>query len=437
MAAVPEAVLKKAAEDKLEKLLKDFETANDSATQTPGKTLRELIDKAPVLKERLVESVRLGQLEKIDALAPGTHAGGTYSTDTRTISLPVDQLNSARTHKGAAADLTYVIGHEIQHSFNTDADKAMDAFIRDAGRIAGTPGPHDYTAAVKTVIQANRDDEATANIGGYNALLSQVRKDNPAAGLKELYNAAPGRMDDFVERAGRAPAFTYALKPGLTLEADMHMRTTPENVKAMGKYYFDQPPSVSRLGARGNQDYPNYYGEWAVNVIKDKEAQALADARRADPAAAAPEVRINLREIGLDRTLLDTGLTYTDTSPRRPVTVDHAATHAAASPLYAQAITALERVQGPAGLGDRDQLLNAAAATAVQAQKAGMERIDGALVGRNGQVFAFQGDPSSEHADRIAVDVSTARQVPAAQSLANMAADAPAPPAPAPRGPSL
>ena len=49
-----------------------------------------------------------------------------------------------------------------------------------------------------------------------------------------------------------------------------------------------------------------------------------------------------------------------------------------------------------------------------------MERIDGALLGKNGQVLAYQGDPASESADRVAVNVAQAKQQPADQSLATM-----------------
>lgn len=439
MAAVPEDVLKKmadakkAAETKLDTILKDFETAHDTATDTPGKNLRELLDKSPDLKARILDSVSKGHLEKFDVLPSGANAGGTYSADTKTIELPLDDLKKANTNKTSASELVFVMGHEIQHSFNsTVADKASDDFVKEVDRISKTAGPHDYTASVKTLIQANREDEAGAHIGGFNAISSQVLKDNPKAGLKDIYNAYPGRMEDFIDRSGSAPTFTYALKPGLTIEADMTLKASPANVTAMGKHYFDQPPSSARLGTHGNQDYPNYYGEWAVNVIDATEKQALIDAKVANPSAVAPEVKLNMKEIGLDKALIDTTLTFTDTSPRRaPITASPDAEQPAkAEPaLYGQALKALESVQGQVGLNDRNELLNAAAATAAQAQKAGMERIDGALVGKNGQVFAYQGDPSSEHADRIAVDVSRAKVQPAAESLAGMTPDAQSAPA--------
>lgn len=421
MAAVPEDVLKKmaetkkAAETKLDKILTDFATANDSGAQKPGKNLRELLDNSPDLKARIVDSVAKGHLEKFALLPAGEHAGGSYSPDEKAINLPLDELKKAGKDKAAAAELVFVMGHEIQHSFNsTVSDKATDAFVSGVDKIAKGPSPHDYTATVKTLIQNYREDEAGAHIGGFNAIASQVLKDNPKAGLKELYNAHPGRMEDFIDRSGKAPTFAYALKPGLTVDADMTMKASPDNVKAMGKYYFDQPPSSAGLGPKGNQDYPNYYGEWALGVIKDTEKQALADAKKLDPKAVAPEVKLNLKELGLDKSLMDTGLKYTDSSPKKPISE-------APSPepaLYRQAEEALKKVDGLGLHGE--ELRNVVAATALQAQTSGMERIDGALLGKNGQVFAYQGDPASESADRVAVNVAQAKQQPADQSLATM-----------------
>jgi hypothetical protein len=382
-------------EEKLEKILKDFEAGDTKATH-PGKNLRELLDKSPDLKARILDSVDKGHLEKFALLPAGANAGGTYSPDTKTIELPAQFLNKSHKDKAAASELVFVMGHEIQHSFNsTVSDKATDAFVKDVEKIAKGPGPHDYTATVKTLIQNYREDEAGAHIGGFNAISSQVLKDNPKAGLKDLYNANPGRMGDFIERDGKAPAFTYALKPGLTIEADMTLKSSPENVKAMGKHYFDQPPSSARLGTKGNQDYPNYYGEWAVNVINDFEKQALADAKKLDPKAVAPEVKLNLKDIGLDKSLLDTGLKFTDSSPKKPIDLapaqhgidGHVGAAKAESALYGQAMRALEKLGPDAGVSGQE-LRNVAATMAAQADKAGMTEISGAVKGNNGSVIA-------------------------------------------------
>lgn len=419
MSVAPENMIKQTPEQKLEKVLKEFQDANKTKTEDPGQNLRDLLDKSPDLKKRIMDSVDKGHLEHFAALPAGANAGGSYNSGSKTIELPMDVLKKSGKDKSSAGELIFVMGHEIQHSFNSvKSDKEVDKFVTEVNKIANGPGPHNYTAAVKNVIEAYRKDEAQAHIGGFNAISSQVMKDNPKATLKEIYNAQPGRMEDFIDRTGMAPKFTYALKPGLTIDASMKLPESADNIKAMGKHYFDQPPSATRIGAKGNQDYPNYYGEWAVNYINDVEKAALANAKKTNPKAVAPEVQLDLKSIGLNKSLLDTGLKYTDISPKKPIAPSHEAQHATAEPtLYGQAMKAMATLDvGVSG----HELRNLAAAMALQADKAGMTEISGAVKGNNGSVIAFQGDPLVDQAKRIAVDVDTAKLQPAAKALEEM-----------------
>ena len=437
MAADPKVVHQKALEAKLDKILKDFETAHDTDKVTPGKNLRALLDGSPDLKARILDSIDKGHLTKFDGLPADAHAGGTYNSGTKTIELPLDKLNVANKDKAQASELVFVMGHEIQHSFNSaKSDKEVDKFVDEVNKIAKGPGPHDYTHAVKTVIEAYRKDEAEAHIGGFNALSSQVLKDNPKAGLKEIYNADPFRGQDFIDRTGKAPNFTYALKPDLTIGADMKIPATADNIKAMGKHYFDQPPAATRLGTKGNQDYPNYYGEWALGYVAQVEKQVQDAAKKADPKHVAPEVQVNMKDIGLNPALIDTKLHYTDTSPKKPVVGDASVgqVSVAEPAMFRQALDQVERIGPAAGLRSSEEARNVAAALAMEAQKNGLTEISGVVQGRNGNVIAYQGDPSSEQAKRVAVDVGAAREQPAQTSLdtMNKAQSAPAQEAPKP-----
>jgi hypothetical protein len=215
---------------------------------------------------------------------------------------------------------------------------------------------------------------------------------------------------------------------------DMQMDLDAGNIKAMGDYYFDKPLSKGKLGANGNQNYPNYYGDAALNRVAQWEKTYNDHNTKLDPKHKPPTVEVDLAKLGLSKTVLTTGLGYTDTSAKKPIESKPEMEHGTSSrnestrsehPLYGQALKALQGVQGQIGLTDGAELRNAAAATAALAQKAGMEQIDGALVGKDGKIYAYQGNPTSEHADRIAVDVGKAKQQPAAESLAAMTPDMP------------
>lgn len=422
-------------EEKLEKVLKTFEDANKTSTDNPGKNLRDLLDKSPDLKKRITDAVDQGHLTAFVALPSGSGTGGSYNSGTKAISLPIDHLNKSATSAASAGELVFVMGHEIQHAFNSaESNKALQAFATEATRIAGTKSPHDYTAAVAAITDNYRKDEASAHIGGFNAISSQVMKDNPKATLKDLYNAQPGRMDDFIDRTGTAPKFSYALKPGLTIDADNKMPESADNIKAMGKYYFDQPPSSARLGPSGNLDYPHFMANQFLNIIDGFEKKALAEKQKTDKTATAPEVQLDLKTLGLDSKLLSTTLPYKDITPAPPSIkspIDTPSTGATLPDtpitsgnktqpaLYAQATAALEKLGPESGIKG-EALRNVAATMAAQADKAGMTEISGAVKGNGGNIIAFQGDPSTEQAKRTVVDVDIAKLQPAAKTLEEM-----------------
>jgi hypothetical protein len=308
--------------DKLNAMLTDFEKRTATDPNHPGQNLRNLLNHSPDLKARFLDSAGQDHLKRFDVLPAHAHAGGTYNPDTKSMELPQSYLDSSRTSKAAHAELVFVMGHEIQHSFNsTVTADATTKFIDDVNKNAKGPGPHDYTAAIDTLIQTNRRDEASANLGGFNALASQMQNDNPKATLKDFYEASNFRMQDFIDRSGTNPNYTYALKPDLTLDKDkngkavMHLSASKENVEAMGKHYFDKAiTSPDGLGPKGNQNYHNYYGNWALNYV-DAVEKSVQATHQSDPKYVPPKVEVDLHKIGLDKAQLDTPLHYTDSSP--------------------------------------------------------------------------------------------------------------------------
>lgn len=312
-------------EEKLEAMLKDFEKRTHADKNKPAENLRHVLDSSPDLKERILQSIEKNQLKKFELLPANANAGGSYDPDHHAMNLPKDKLDIAGKDKAAAAELVFVTGHEIQHALNnaTYVASAETKFAADAWKMANGPGPHDYTAAIKEKLQVNRRNEAEANLGGFNALASQVHKDNPKATLGDVYKANPFRMKDFIDVAGTRGKYTYTLKSDLTLDHDkvgksiMHLSFSGNNVEAMGKHYFDKKPADARLGAKGDQDYKHYYANGALSAIELYEKTVNAAHKKADPKYAAPGVSVNLKELGLDKVLLHSSLHYVNTTARK------------------------------------------------------------------------------------------------------------------------
>jgi hypothetical protein len=446
-------------EQKLEALLQDFQDKNKTDTTDPGKTLREWLDASPAVKARMADAVDKGLLVKIEALPADAHAGGSYSAGTKTMKVPIGSLNDPRQQ----GEITFVLGHEIEHAhYGAQRTAANDAFNQAVKAISESKdAKHDYTKPIADYVQFQRENEGNAHLGGFNAIVSKLTHDNgKAPTLKELYQAVPGRMQDFIDRGGTAPNFTYTLKPGLTQSADMTLASTKENLATIGKIYFDAPAHLTNIGKNGNQDYPTYYADAKMDAIDKIEKAAYAKAKLADPTAKQPEIEINLRQVGATKSLLTTTLDYVDTSPvkrdreeaPKPVTPAEDGTKKQRTGSGSdEPIGAAEHARGPASLqtqadnalirlgiepsgADATRFANMSAMLALQAQRDGLTEISGALKGKDGTLIAYQGDPASDHVRRSVIDMDQAGRQPAAQSVAQLG-QLPQAPQPVPEAP--
>lgn len=298
--------------------------------------LQSTLNGSPVLAGQAKAAVTQGHLERFAILDPAMSAGATYDgRDTvKAMNLPAQvlQTGSAANPQGRydARDLTFVIGHELQHGFNHQTKlKATRTFLEDVRQQAGAKRPvHDYTDELKAYIQAGREDEAKAEIAGWNALLSREKQSNPNATYADMEATLNGRVYDFVTRSTRSsPAQP---KPGLTFNPDGSLSQTPANVASMGRHYFDRPsPNYAQPGQRlvgigehrdlaGNPrptaDYPNYYGTWAWEQILAAEERAGTLHQ-----GAAPRITANMAGVGLREDLIEMeGLDLGRNKARRP-----------------------------------------------------------------------------------------------------------------------
>jgi hypothetical protein len=265
-------------------------------TPDQAANLQNVINGSPALTSQVNAAVAAGHLQHFALLPIGTHAGGTYNGATKTIDLPPYALSTpASPATFDSAELTFVLGHEVQHSFNHAAmQKAYAGFYTEAETAAKTS--HDYTNAVGNLIFANRRDEAGAEVAGWNALVGMVKSKNPHATLADVYNASP-RASDFVAM-NPGPPQAHTLRPNLSVNPDLTMSPTAANIEGMGKNYFDKSPSITRLGHHGNSDYANYYGAYAIGVVSQMET------KHAKPDAPS-QITINMAQLHLSEKLTE------------------------------------------------------------------------------------------------------------------------------------
>ena len=143
--------------------------------------LQNTINGSPVLADQVKNAAttrdpgarpRAMLLENFDFVPANLHAGGTYDGRSHSMNVPALglQTRTATNPQGNfnADDMTFVIGHEIQHGFNHPAKaQASVAFAQQVGQVVNSAAVvHDYTAPVRNYVQAGRDDEAKAEIAG-------------------------------------------------------------------------------------------------------------------------------------------------------------------------------------------------------------------------------------------------------------------------------
>jgi hypothetical protein len=247
--------------------------------------LAEQVKKAATTRDPGAHPSRM-LLENFDFVRPDMHAGGTYDGRSHSMNVPALGLQTytATNPQGNfnADDMTFVIGHEIQHGFNHPAKaQAGVAFAQQVGQVVNSAAVvHDYTAPVRNYIQAGRDDEAKAEIAGWNAVLSRQQQINPNTNLATMQGLQTmSRQHDFVELD---PATnTVVAKSGLSFNPDNTLSQSPANIAAMGQHYFNRPDPASaqpgqrsvNIGESGKTDYMNYYGTGAIETVIQAERQ--------------------------------------------------------------------------------------------------------------------------------------------------------------------
>lgn len=268
--------------------------------------LQAALAASPALIDQINAAVAQGHLKQIVPLV-NPNAGGEYDPRKQAMSLPLARLTTPPSgpyqrklaHENAS-EITFVLGHELQHGFNRVATRqAYTDFAKDVEQIARKGlAPRDYTAPASALLAQNRRDEAGAEIAGWNAVASRVKSANQGASLQDIHEALPSRMRDFIDVSGT----NYTLKSNLAPARDLLLDQTSANLEAMGQNYFDKPARTKGgLGPRGNSDYANYYGRSPVSFIAETERNYHPP----KPGPATPQMGLNLSRLGLTEKLLE------------------------------------------------------------------------------------------------------------------------------------
>ncbi|MEH6421400.1 XVIPCD domain-containing protein [Pseudomonas sp. CGJS7] len=282
-------------------LLTAFAARSDTS-DAQAANLQALVDNSPTLIAQL--NAAAAPPAYVRSIVPLTNpnAGGEYNGQSGELRLPLKILDTPASGAFNPGEASYVMGHELQHGANhAGMETERRAVYAEMTRIAQTRAPRDYTAPSETLLAANRRDEASAEVAGFNATVAAARHANPNATLADVYNANT-RMQAYIDRSQNGPPYTYTIKPEFTLNADLTMSPTPANVEGMGKHFFDRPRSApGGLGAQGASDYQNLYGAGAIAASAHYE-------RHFNPpvaGATAPQMTFDMNRLKLNEATVE------------------------------------------------------------------------------------------------------------------------------------
>lgn len=289
-------------------ILTDFKKQS-GVTQENHDVLLDAINSSPFLIEQFNQAASATKYP-LKGLTPltGTNMGGSFNPNNQTINVSLTTLTRAANQQN---EVVFVFAHELQHSLNhKDMVEARKQFRQEVNVQAQQKSPRDYTDEAEKLLTKHREDEATAELAGFNALVSketQLKQKNQQGlpTLADLYNMNP-RMKDFIDYS----RFTkqYSLKSNLTINPDMTLSDSQPNIDAMGVNYYDKSRQDSRLalncpqtGCQANDllDYQNYYGNGIVNQIIAHEQAYNKNSK--DP------IHLNMTKLGLTEEMLEEG----------------------------------------------------------------------------------------------------------------------------------
>lgn len=412
------------------------------------------IASSPYLANAMGTAIANGSLKHL-SVTDEPHQSGHYDAVTGTVNINRSNFDPARFDKAEArqSNLAVVIGHETGHALLAEAGRLeryqllFDATnaIRDASRDFESA---DLTAPAQRYIAFERRNEAMAELVGMNALASRVTN-----GGQEPFN-----RDEFAKRAALSTSCVddnNQLYAGLELSPDGIQRIgefqPSPALEAVAQCYTDTSAS---LGPQGKSSYRDQAGAYAMSTV----SQALADYAK-NTTMHVPQVELDMTSLQLDprrieRYGVDLGgpgrtLHYVDTSggKHEQESISHTrsisghVSHRQDAPVVEVTTTPALRADRPEhpdypafemfhrvaladGRWSQAEARNLAAAglAAAKADPTVGANLAGVVIGRaadggtNLIGYASPHGPAGPH-HHLAVDASTAAQVPAEKSL--------------------
>lgn len=272
--------------------------------QEQYRNFRSMMAASPKLIDDFNLAAKLGIIKELTPVT-GSNAGGSYSPDDNSLSIPLSRFDNANFGMKEMFNQIFVMAHETRHAFNnlpnnSEYEKAKDAFLAAAQKETSKPYPlRDNNAPLSEYIAFFRKDEAQAQVAGANAVISAMLNFNITPDAANFQKYLPNKTAGFFIDANRKPPVfksgyyqSNSTNPYLD-EGDLRvLETAAQN-------YYDLPPAGTGFefcpSTGTKSDYVNAQIVYplSMSVSYDLQAKDQVPSRQGEP------FKLNMRDFAV------------------------------------------------------------------------------------------------------------------------------------------
>jgi hypothetical protein len=329
------------SEERLKRMVETFKVDLKDITgkTTAGENFAAMIEASPHAKGLLLKAVEQGSLTRF------VHDTGSsiYSRADKTISFNAFDIAVIDKSERMFAERVGTLGHEAKHATERAimeelkprlANEIVDDYANQ--KVTRLPNgkyeqsPMELTDEIKHFKDAHRNSESRAEIENFNSISSMLRKQNDGQipSLVDIYRVAPDTLGQYMQSVidpNSGIETGKRMRDGFTLNADMTLSATRQNVESMARIFYDSADKTSVIGHHFGIDYNHYYGSRAIQLIVDMKSGV--DAASHDKSLLPRQLHLNMKALGLDEKTVEKFLdlpngkpfVYYDTSSGKPV----------------------------------------------------------------------------------------------------------------------
>ena len=272
--------------------------------QEQYRNFRSMMAASPKLIDDFNLAAKLGIIKELTPVT-GSNAGGSYSPDDNSLSIPLSRFDNANFGMKEMFNQIFVMAHETRHAFNnlpnnSEYEKAKDAFLAAAQKETSKLYPlRDNNAPLSEYIAFFRKDEAQAQVAGANAVISAMLNFNITPDAANFQKYLPNKTAGFFIDANRKPPVfksgyyqSNSTNPYLD-EGD------PRVLETAAQNYYDLPPAGTGFefcpSTGTKSDYVNAQIIYplSMSVSYDLQAKDQVPSRQGEP------FKLNMRDFAV------------------------------------------------------------------------------------------------------------------------------------------